>query len=47
MIRRVGRIARTFEMINVYTALVGKYVEKKPLGRHKHAYQNNININLT
>jgi hypothetical protein len=44
--RWAGHIARLGEMRNVYKILVGKPEEKRPLGRHRRRWENNIRMDL-
>jgi hypothetical protein len=43
---RVGHVAHTGEKRGVYRVLVGKPEGKRPLGRHKCRWENNIKMNL-
>jgi hypothetical protein len=44
--RWVGHVARMGEKRNVYRLLVGKPEGKKPLGRPRHGWMDNIEIDL-
>jgi hypothetical protein len=44
--RWVGHIARMREMRNVYNILVGKPERKRPLGRYKHRWKDDIRMDL-
>ena len=44
--RREGHVACMREMRGVYRVLVGKPEGKRPLGRHRHRWKNNIQMNL-
>jgi hypothetical protein len=44
--RRVGHVARMEEERGVYRVLVGKLEGKRPLGRPRHRWEDNIKIDL-
>jgi hypothetical protein len=44
--RWVGHVARTVEKWNAYTLLVGKPEGKRPLGRPRHRWVDNIRMDL-
>jgi len=44
--RWVGRVARMGESRGLYRVLVGKPEGKKPLGRPRHSWENNIKMDL-
>ena len=44
--RWVGHAARVGKMIGVYRALVGKPEGKRPLGRHRCRWEDNIKMDL-
>jgi hypothetical protein len=44
--RRVGHVARTGEKRNAYGLLVGKPEGKRPLGRPRHRWVDNIRMDL-
>jgi len=44
--RWVGHVACTGEMRNVYKILVGKSEGKRPLGRPRHRWEDNIRMDL-
>jgi len=41
-----GPVARLGERRDVYRVLVGKHEEKRPLGRPRHRWEDNIKIDL-
>jgi hypothetical protein len=45
-IRWEGHVARMGEMMNAYRILVGKQEGKRPLGRQRRRWVNNIKIDL-
>jgi len=42
----MGHVARMGEMRNIYIMLVGKFEGKRPLGRPKRRWENNIRMDL-
>jgi hypothetical protein len=44
--RWVGHVARMGEMRNAYNIMVGKPEGKRPLGRHRHKWEDNIRTDL-
>ena len=44
--RRAGHVARVGERKGVYRVLVGKPEEKRPLGRPRHRWEDNIKMDL-
>jgi hypothetical protein len=42
----VGYVARTGERRNIYRVLVGRTVGKRPLGRPRRRWENNIKMDL-
>jgi hypothetical protein len=42
----VGHVARVGEMRNAYNILVGKSERKRPLGRHRHRWEDNIRMDV-
>jgi hypothetical protein len=46
MMRSAGHVARMEEMRNAYNVLVGKLEGKRPLGRPKRRWEDNIRIYL-
>jgi hypothetical protein len=44
--RWAGHVACMGEKRNAYRILVGNPDEKRPLGRHKHRWEDNIKIDL-
>jgi len=44
--RRAGHVARMGEVRNAYKVLVGKPEGKRPLGRSKHKWENNIGMDI-
>jgi hypothetical protein len=44
--RRAGHVARMGEKRNTYRILVGKLEVKKPLGKPRHGWVDNIKIDL-
>jgi hypothetical protein len=44
--RLAGQVERMGERRNLYRALVGKYEEKKPLGRPRRRWEDNIKMDL-
>ena len=44
--RWVGQVARRGEKRGVYRVLVGKYDGKRPLGRHRDRWEDNIKMDL-
>ena len=44
--RRAGHVARMGERRGVYRVLVGKPEGKRPLGRHRHGWEDNIKMDL-
>ena len=44
--RRAGHVARMGERRGVYRVLVGKSEGKRPLGRHRHRWEDNIKMDL-
>jgi hypothetical protein len=45
-LRRAGYVARIGESRGVYRVLVGKTECKRPLGRPRHRWEDNINLDL-
>jgi hypothetical protein len=45
--RWAGHVSRMGEMTNAYNILVGKREGKRPLGRHRHRWEDNIRIDLS
>jgi hypothetical protein len=45
-VRWTGHIARIGEMRNSYNSLVGKPKRRKPLGRHRHRWEDNFRVDL-
>ena len=45
-IRRAGHIARMGERTGVYRILVGKLEGKRPLGRHRYRWEDNIRMDF-
>jgi hypothetical protein len=46
-VRREGHVARMGEMKNAYNILVGKSEGKRPLGRHRRRWEDNIRMGFT
>ena len=46
IMRRAGHVARTVEMRGLYIVLVGKPEGKRPLGRPRHRWLENIKMDL-
>jgi hypothetical protein len=44
--RWAGHVARVADMKNAYKMLVGKLEGKRPLGRPRHKWEDNIRMNL-
>jgi len=44
--KRVEHMTRTGERIYAYKVLVEKYEEKKPLGRHRNRWEDNIKMDF-
>jgi len=44
--RWAGHVALMWEKRGVYRVLVGKFEGKRPLGRTRHRWENNIKMNL-
>ena len=44
--RWVGNVVHMGEVRGVYRVLVGKPEGKRPLGRHRHRWENNIKMDL-
>jgi hypothetical protein len=40
----VGHVAHTGEVRNAHTILLGQYEGKRPLGRHRRKWEDNIKI---
>jgi hypothetical protein len=45
-VRWAGYVARLGEIIGSYRAMVGKLEKKRPLGRTRHKWVDNIKMNL-
>ena len=45
-LRWVGHVARMGERRDAFRVLVGKPEEKKPVGRHRHRWEDNIKMDI-
>jgi hypothetical protein len=46
MIKLAGHVARTGDKRNTYRTLIKKTEGKRPLGRHRHSWKDNIEVDL-